>query len=74
MTTPATNPHDDDAAYEAHLIAQRERMCPIVRDMEDGFDDPITEAYGASSVIADAIARHMRSCSHEWCIDQLDDV
>jgi hypothetical protein len=67
---PSPNPHDDDAAYEAHIAAEYERMCPDVRSMSDGFDDPMTHAYGASDVVADSIARHVARCAHPWCVEQ----
>jgi hypothetical protein len=68
-----TNPHEDDAAYEAHLAAEQERMCPEVRAMEAGFDDPMTVAYGAADVVAAAISRHVRRCYHPWCREQRGD-
>lgn len=58
---------DEDAAYEAHVAEQLARMCPEVRRMEEGFDDPMTTEHGAGDAVAYVITRHMARCDHPWC-------
>ena len=44
--------------------------CPQLAELEQGYDDPMTRAYGASGVISDAIKRHMRTCWHPYCVSE----
>jgi len=56
------------AAMEAHYAADLAAMCPQIIELHDGYDDPMTTAYGAGEVISDSIRRHIRRCDHAWCV------
>lgn len=60
-------------AYVRYLEDENDRMCPEFLKLHEGYDDPITIAYGASDVITDVIIQHVRKCQHAWCIEQRED-
>lgn len=76
MFDPARNPGgvpaspEEDADYEAHLAALDAAMCPEVRALEAGYDDPMTKSVGGAGALSDAIWRHIRRCSHAWCVEE----